>query len=207
VDLRGCGSSEQAGYANTITQYSADVHALVQKLGLRQGIVVGHSMGGSIAMDLAVSCPEFVKGMVLVNPAPAEGFFTPEERQPLLEKMIQDRNLMRMALTAVVPTAAHGDLFEALVDDAMIAGPTVVSNYKSLCEADYRQELAEIKIPALIVYGKQDSLISLDMMERTRDVIAGSELLVYDEVGHSPNVEAPVRLTADIHKFLNSLAC
>lgn len=207
VDLRGCGNSGQAEEANTIGQYSADVHAISQELGLGQAIVIGHSMGGSIAMDLAVNRPEFVKGMVLVNPAPAEGFVTPEERQPLLEQMIRDRNLMRMALSAVVPTAANGELFEALVDDAMIAGPTIVPNYKSLGEADYRQQLAQAKIPTLIVYGKQDSLISLDMMERTRDVIAGSELIVYDEVGHSPNVEAPERLTKDIHKFVSSLAC
>ena len=202
MDLRGCGRSEQPGYGHEISQYSADVRALVSELGLNSSVVVGHSMGGAIAMDMAVTEPMLVKGMVLVNPAPAEGIVTPEERKPLIEKMICDRNLMKMALAAVVPTAAQGEFFESLVDDAMIAGPTIIPNYTSLGEADYRERLADVNIPALIVFGTQDSLLTLDMMERTLDAIPDSELVLYEGIGHSPSVEAPQRLVRDIERFV-----
>ncbi|MFC4766016.1 alpha/beta fold hydrolase [Effusibacillus consociatus] len=205
LDLRGCGQSEQPGHGNTVPQYSSDARALLKELGFKNVIVVGHSMGGSITMDMAVTEPEMVQGIVLVNPAPAEGLVTPEERKPLLEQMIRDRNLMKMALAAVIPTAAQGEFFESLVDDAMIAGPTVVSNYTSLSEADYREKLAAVKIPTLIVFGTQDSLISLDMMERTRDAIPCSELVLYEGIGHSPNVEAPERLAEDIKRFAEKI--
>ncbi|WP_018130857.1 alpha/beta fold hydrolase [Effusibacillus pohliae] len=205
MDLRGCGRSDQPGNGYNVPQYSEDVRALVRKLGLGRVIVVGHSMGGAIAMDMAVAEPECVQAMVLVNPAPAEGIVTPEERKPLIEQMIRDRNLMKMALAAVVPTAAQGEFFERLVDDAMIAGPTIIPNYTSLGQADYRDRLAHVNVPALIVYGTQDSLISLDMMERTQDAIPGSELLLYEGVGHSPNVEAPERLVEDVVRFVSRL--
>jgi branched-chain amino acid transport system permease protein len=201
VDLRGCGQSEPAG-GNSIPQYAADVQAILQELGLSKVTLVGHSMGGAISMELAVSCPELVEAMVLVNPAPAEGLVTPEERKPLVEMMIKDRNLMKMSLAAVIPTAASGEFFEALVDDAMIAGPTAVPNYTSIGARDFRPALASCRIPTLIVYGVQDSLISLEMMERTRDSIPESTLLLYEGMGHSPNVEAPERLMQDLEAFL-----
>lgn len=202
MDLRGCGRSERPGWGHAVPQYSADVRELIRELGLENVVLVGHSMGGSIAMDMVVSVPGAFRGLILVNPAPAEGMVTSEERRPLIEQMIRDRHLMRMALAAVVPTAAEGDFFEALVDDAMIAGPTMVPNYVSLGYADYRERLAAVRIPTLIVYGTLDSLISLDMMIRTQKTIPGSELILYEGVGHSPNVEAPERLVKDIVRFV-----
>ncbi|PWK15704.1 alpha/beta fold hydrolase [Tumebacillus permanentifrigoris] len=201
IDLRGCGQSEPAG-GNSIPQYAADVQAMLQELGLNRVTLVGHSMGGAISMAVAINAPELVEAMVLVNSAPAEGITTPDERKPLLEMMIKDRNFMKMALAAVVPTAATGEFFEALVDDAMIAGPTTVPNYTSLGEQDFRPALASCQIPTLIVYGVQDTLISLEMMERTRDSIPESTLLLYEGMGHSPNVEAPARLMQDLEAFL-----
>ncbi|GAX89449.1 alpha/beta fold hydrolase [Effusibacillus lacus] len=205
LDLRGAGKSDKPGDGYAVPRYSEDVRALLKHLGHESVIAVGHSMGGAIAMDMAVNQPGLVKGMVLVNPAPAEGFVTPEERKPLIEQMIRDRNLMKMALSAVVPTAAQGELFEAIVDDAMIAGPTIVSNYTSLGQADYRSRLSGLAIPTLIVYGVLDTLIPLDMIERTRDAIAGSELVLYDGIGHSPNVEVPDRLVKDISRFIEKI--
>lgn len=205
VDLRGCGKSEAPG-GNSVPQYSADVRALVQELGLQNVIAVGHSMGGAISMDIATVAPGLLKGMVLVNSAPAEGIVTPEERRPLIEQMIADRNLMKMSLAAVMPTAAQGELFEALVDDAMIAGPTCIPNYISLGETDYREALAATSLPTLIIYGDMDSLIALDMMERTQQAIPGSEMVLYEGIGHSPNVEAPERMVEDLLRFAARLA-
>lgn len=205
VDLRGCGQSEAPGVGNTVEQYSADVRALLHELGLGNVVVVGHSMGGAITMDMAVREPELMRGMVLLNSAPAEGIVTPEERKPLIQMMINDRNLMKMALAAVVPTAATGDFFEALLEDAMVAAPTMISNYTSLGEADYREQLKDLQIPTLILYGTQDSLITLDMMERTRDAIPNAALITYEGIGHSPNVEAPERFLGDIFTFVKEL--
>jgi 3-oxoadipate enol-lactonase len=203
VDLRGCGRSEgDGGAGNNVKQYSADLRALLKALGHEKAVLVGHSMGGAIAMDMAVNEPDLVEAMVLINSAPAEGIVTPEERKPLIEQMIRDRNLMKMALAAVVPTAATGEFFEKLVDDAMVAAPTMVPNYTSLGEADYREQLAGADLRTLIVYGQLDSLITQDMMERTQAVIPGSELVLYEGVGHSPCVEAPERLLQDIVRFV-----
>ncbi|MBL0388722.1 alpha/beta hydrolase [Tumebacillus sp. ITR2] len=201
VDLRGCGQSEPAG-GNSVPQYAADVKALLEELGKTQVTLVGHSMGGAISMELAVTAPHLLEGMVLINSSPAEGLVTPDERKPLVEMMTKDRNLMKMSLAAVVPTAASGEFFELLVEDAMIAGPTAVPNYTSLGETDYRPLLSNCTIPTLIVFGTQDSLITMEMTERTRDAIPGSQVVLYEGIGHSPNIEAPQRLIDDVTAFV-----
>ncbi|ASS75318.1 hypothetical protein CIG75_10160 [Tumebacillus algifaecis] len=203
ADLRGCGqSSGDGGVGNNVQQYSADLRELLQALGHERVVLVGHSLGGAVAMDIACHAPDLVEGMLLINSSPIVGLVTPEERKPLLEQMGRDRNLMKMALAAVMPTAASGEFFEKLVDDAMIAAPTMVPNYTSLGEADYREPLAKQAVRTLIVYGQLDNLITQDMMERTRDGIAGSELVFYEGVGHSPNVEAPEKLVQEIIRFI-----
>ncbi|ARU62878.1 hypothetical protein CBW65_19275 [Tumebacillus avium] len=202
ADLRGCGQSAgDGGKGNNIKQYSADLRALLKHLGHEQVVLVGHSLGGSVAMDIAANAPELVDGMLLLNSAPIDGLVTPDERKPLIEQMVSDRNLMKMSLAAVVPTAAQGEFFELLVEDAMIAAQTAVPNYTSLGEADYREQLGRGHVRTMIVYGQLDSLITQDMMERTHEGIPGSELVLYEHVGHSPNVEAPERLLQDIVRF------
>jgi 3-oxoadipate enol-lactonase len=201
VDLRGFCEAGAPREGNLIELYGASIRGLLHELGWEKAVFVGHSLGGAVTMEIAVSEPELAAGIVLINSAPAEGFYTPEERKPLMEKLTQDRNLMKMALTSMVPTAATGEFFERLVDDAMNASPTYIPNADALGEVDYRERLSRLEIPALIVYGNQDILITLDMMERTRDAIREAELLIYEGIGHSPNVEAPERLVEDVLKF------
>lgn len=182
------------------------MRALIRELGLQNVVVVGHSLGGAVTMDMAVTEPALMQGMVLICSAPAEGFVTPEERHPLIEKMLEDRNLMKMSLAAAIPTAAQGEFFERLVNDAMIAGPACVPNYQSLGQVDYREGLQNSDIPTLVVSCALDSIITLDMLQRTADVTPNSELLVYDGSGHLPMVEAPEQLVKDLKKFVDQVA-
>lgn len=201
VDLRGNGESEQAD-SYSIPEYGADVREQIKALGLTDVIVVGHSMGGAVAMDIAANEPELIRGFLLLNSAPIDGMDASEEIIPLLVQMSQDRNLMKMSLAATVPTAASGELFEALVDDAMLAASTVVPNYKSIGSIDYRLQLAETELPCKIVYGTLDNLITREMVDRTQQAIPGSELVLLEGVGHGTTVEAPERVVAEIHRFV-----
>jgi 3-oxoadipate enol-lactonase len=203
IDLRGCGQSGQAE-SYSVPEYASDVRALIETLALQNVVLVGHSMGGAIAMDIAVHAPALVQGLLLLNPAPAEGLDAPDEPIPLLEQMSRDRNLMKMALAATMPTAAGGELFEKLVDDAMVAGPTVLPNYRSIGEIDYRPQLVGLQIPATILYGALDNLISRELIDRTQQAIPGCELVLYEGIGHSPNVEAPKLFIADVKHFVES---
>ncbi len=71
LDLRGHGASTvPEGTSITIADFAADVGAIIAVTGLNQPIVVGHSMGGMIVLNLAVDYPDYVGGIVMLDPAP-----------------------------------------------------------------------------------------------------------------------------------------
>ena len=73
VDLRGSGSSDGACGPRNLERFAADLRELVDALGIAPVVVVGHSMGATVALRLAVDAPEMVSGLILIAPVPASG--------------------------------------------------------------------------------------------------------------------------------------
>lgn len=193
-DLRGFGQTDKPGKGQDIPTYAEDLAGFLRVMGVESALVVGHSLGGSIAMRLTLEYPSLVRGLVLVDSGPAEGLITPPQNYPLLEAMKTNRELMRMALIGVAPTAAQDDFFARLVDDAMLAAPVAADNARSLEQVIFTPRLGEISVPTLVVWGDKDALVPLDATERTAAGIKNSRLVILDGVGHSAPIEAPERL-------------
>jgi 3-oxoadipate enol-lactonase len=123
-DLRGCGETWRlqnqlsAGEPNQhthdykndyeIESQAVDLAALVDALGWDEFDLMGHSSGGAIAMEFALANPERVHTLTLLDSAPIEGVFTPVDMLMLLEQMREDRELLRNALAALMPTYPTG---------------------------------------------------------------------------------------------------
>lgn len=193
-DLRGFGQSDKPGKGQDIPTYAEDIADFVAALGIEPAAVVGHSLGGSIAMQLTLEHPELVRWLILVDSGPAEGLTTPPQNYSVLEAMKTNRDLMRMALIGVAPTATQGDFFESLVDDAMLAAPVAADNARSLEQVIFTPHLGEIGVPVVVVWGEKDALVPRDATERTAAGIRGSRFIILDGVGHSAPIEAPERL-------------
>ncbi len=72
-DLRGCGETGRPGIGHSIEQLASDLHAFSRGLDLPAFHLVGHSLGGAVAMQFALDHPERVRSILLAAPAPAEG--------------------------------------------------------------------------------------------------------------------------------------
>lgn len=72
-DLRGCGETGRPGVGHSVEQLASDLYAFSRKLDLPPFHLVGHSLGGAVALQYALDHPEMVRTMLLVAPAPAEG--------------------------------------------------------------------------------------------------------------------------------------
>lgn len=190
-DLRGFGRSGKPGHGYTIRQYAADLAALAEVLGLSAAHWVGHSLGGSVVLQLALDHPERARSLCLIDPGPAEGLLTPEERFPLLALTARNRDYMKAALAGIAAGAPRDAYFEALVDDAMAAGEVLVPNARDLNAWNVQARLGEIRVSALIVQGEQDPLVPLEAVRRTAAGIPGARLEVMPGVGHSPPIERP----------------
>ena len=73
VDLRGSGASARAGGPYRLERFAADIRELVEARGIAPALVVGHSMGATVALRFALDAPQAVRALVLVAPVPASG--------------------------------------------------------------------------------------------------------------------------------------
>ena len=120
---------------------------------IERPVLVGHSLGGAVAISLAVRNPKLLRGLVLVDSAAPSGLQTPEDRYPMIESMRTSRDVLSAALSAVVPTLKDKAFFEALVDDAALMAPTAwVGNARALSRFDYKGKCGAFTAPTL-VYG------------------------------------------------------
>lgn len=202
-DLRGCGDSDKPDPVWSMNDLAEDIYQFTQALGLTRFTLVGHSLGGGVAQYLAVNHPGAVERLLLINSAPAEGLKTPPDRYAQLEFAVKMPDILKMALGAMMPTAPKDDYYARLLEESVAkSAAALIPNGHALDDMDLTEAARGIKVPTLILYGKKDMLVTLDMMERTRDTIPGAVLEVWEEVGHSAPVEDPARFTKRLLDFI-----
>ncbi len=212
-DNRDAGENdpEDAGY--TISDMAGDVAALLDTLGIERAAAVGHSMGGFIALHLAIDHPERVSKLVLVGTSPAAGLaigqpFPPPPREswitdPVARSMAAlpqsyapgffDRNPDKLAEFAERSRGNH------ITRDGYARQASAINE-----SHDVRPQLASIAVPALVIHGEVDPSISVKGGRLLVNGITNATMLVYPGVGHHPMREEPERFIDDLRAFLRS---
>jgi pimeloyl-ACP methyl ester carboxylesterase len=176
---------------------------LLDALGIEKAVVVGASLGGWIAAELAVHSPQRVERLVLMSPAglripeapPTDLFFLPPEK--LVPTLFHD------------PAVAEG-LFpaEPSVDDIMRAyrNNTAFARYAwrpFLNDPKLERRLYRVTAPTLVIWPDDDQVIPRAHAERYAERIAGARLEVIPECGHALYGEKPQEITAAVLAFTN----
>ena len=218
-DMRGCGDSDRPPDGYTIAQHADDLDRFIRTLKLPRLHLVGHSLGGCVAMEYALSRPKHLKTLTLVAPAPAEGqtvlqktgfgnaFWggtnTAERAYRWLEVLGISRNVLRRIFKQMAPTLSDDTRFEALVDDAIrMPHNAAAGHLQSLKEWDVRSELADLDMPVLIVGGQEDALIPAEALQETAANLPNGRLVLWPTVGHTPQLERPERFIRLLIKFI-----
>jgi pimeloyl-ACP methyl ester carboxylesterase len=167
--------------------------------------IIGFSLGGWLAAELAATCPERVTRLVLVDAVglKVEGaevadifLLTPQELAPLV---FYDVNQVaeRDKLFPVKPTPEEVELRENSQIMAQLLGWKPYMHNPKLIH-----RLRRVNAPTLVVWGRQDRLVPLAHGEAYRSAIRGAELRVIDRCGHSPQLERPAEFVALVEEFL-----
>jgi len=191
-------------------------------LGRERATVVGHSLGGGVAMQLAYQFPEMIERLVLVS----SGGLGPEVSPVLRAAALPGADLFisftagtgqrvgsvlgrGLAAIGLRPNADFAEVargYASLEDPARRAAfldtlRSVVGTGGQRVHAGDRLYLAEA-VPVLIVWGARDSIIPVRHGENAHRAIPGSRLEVFEDVGHMPQLEAPGRFIAVLERFL-----
>ena len=208
VDNRGAGQTDapDGEEAYGVKPFADDLVELVGQLGLREIVLVGHSMGGATAMQFAVDHPELVRALVLVDPAGPDGIDADVRAGVTDVEATVDARTSRRA--PVSPDTwgpdVPRDFAEALAAD-MNAAPErrLRGSYRSMLTLRIGERVARLSMPVLMMAGDQDQTVPLrNLLDTYLKLPAGSGLHVWHGVGHSPNVETPDRFVRVLRRFV-----
>jgi len=217
--LRGCGQSEAPTSGYGIAELAGDLRALVDKLGLKRFVLVGHSLGGAVATELAGQMPDRVSSLLLIAPAPTSGPVLLRQGANQLGRLMRAFDADVPAVSAMVQwSQAAGmhrrflrrgleDLLgharlppeerEAFLDDASgVPAQAIVGILSALQHWDPRPSLAAVRAPVTVLWGEADTLISREAVEATSRDFPNGRLVAWPGVGHCPQFERPEEFAA-----------
>ena len=198
-DMVNFGRSERIN-SSEIDDYADYLEAFINKLELKDVVLVAHSLGGAVAMKTAINRPELVSRLLLVDSCPIDGLRTPEESYPVIELYKSNPGLLKKALHSIAPELEDEQLLNALTDNAYLMNPDSYAGHpRSLEKVDFRDTASGYTGPVRFIVGKKDPLISVEMAEETMKYFNGDVITV--ENGHSIIVEDPDRFMEILKEF------
>jgi 3-oxoadipate enol-lactonase len=189
-DLRGLGESEVRAGTNTMDQYAGDVHALLEQLKTGPIVLVGHSMGGYVALAFARRYPSMLKGLVLVGTkAGSDSAEVAAGRRSTADKVKAEGS--KVVVDAMAPrmlSAKNSDAGAAAQVRSFMAGSQpdgVVGALLGMAERpDSTELLASIKVPTLIIAGADDVVIPPVESEKMATAVKGATYKIIPDAGH-----------------------
>jgi pimeloyl-ACP methyl ester carboxylesterase len=193
---------------------------LMDALDIRQAVLVGNSAGGTVAMNAALTQPERVLALVLVDAAVYSGGGAPGWVRPLLDTP-QAHHLGPLLVRSIGERGM--DLLDSAWHDRNRITPEIVEGYRRPLQAenwdvglwqltrssrasDLADRLDEFTMPVLVVTGDDDRIVPTDDSLRLADEIPGAGLAVFESCGHVPQEECPEAFLQAVIPFLQQFS-
>ncbi len=190
-DLVGFGRSRARTLAPAIPEMARLLWQWLDARQVGKTHLIGHSMGGQIAIHMATRQPARVQRLVLVSAAGIPREFSLVAAARLLAEIISPR---RWGNPAFLPTVAT---------DVLRAGPrSLLRAGLHILRDDVRPLLPQIKAPTLLVWGRQDPLTPLVHGQEMANAIPDAKLVVFEDAAHMPMVDRPEQFNREVLNFL-----
>ena len=199
----GFSAAPAAGYDNA--SYTAVLLALLDSLGIPDAVLVGHSMGGQIAAEVALAAPQRVRGLVLLDPS---GYRGPIRRRVL--RQVAAPLLSRTAVAAILRycfadprRVTPNDIDQYYAPVARPPGRRAIAQVLGEFRFDMlRGRAAAIAAPTLILWGTADRITPFqEVADIANDLPRAAVVLIHD-AGHNPQEEQPAEVNRQLIAYL-----
>jgi pimeloyl-ACP methyl ester carboxylesterase len=201
----------------SMAAFVGTVDALTRKLGFQKFTLAGNSMGGGIALNYAIAHPDRLTGLVLVD---AGGAPDAKPRALPIGFRIAQTPVLRDITLYVTPRSFIEKSMHQSVSVQSIVTDQMVDRYWELLRYPGNRQatldrfttkrvptdpaaIRAIKVPTLVIWGEEDSLIPFSAGQWFAANIPGSKLVSYKAVGHIPMEEAPDRSVTDLMNWMS----
>lgn len=202
LDLPGHGKSDGIGF-QSVVDYAQSIAAFIRALKLPPVILVGHSMGGAIALMLALRFPKRVRGLALV------GSGARLRVSPAILESASNPATFPTAVQTVINLAfgpqAEARLKELAAERMLATRSSVLHGDFLACDAfDVMEKVNRIKAPTLVLCGSEDKMTPVRYSEFFHETIEESQLHIIPGAGHMVMLEEPQAVAQILLDFLNT---
>jgi 3-oxoadipate enol-lactonase len=210
VDLRGCGESEPSDGPALMEALAGDVAGVLDALHVERAALVGHSTGGYVALAFFRMYEERVAGLALVASHVAEDASRSASADPVQRELAAGRDDLarRLERDGTMDAAVESYLPRYFAPAVYRERPELVERTRAIMlrqsargcaqlvrgmkeRLDSHDLLEDVRVPALVIAGAQDTYLNVETLRETAAAIADAALVVLDGVGHLPMLEAP----------------
>lgn len=218
-DLPGFGHSPMPEWNLTVPAYGRLVDELCVALDAHGSTLVGNSMGGFIAAEAAINRPDWVERLVLVSAAGISHARMRKEPVMALTRVMGAATplALRINATALRRPRIRQLAFQSVVRHPLrlprellheffvhsVGAPGFVPAVAGLTGYDFLDRLPAIEEPTLIVWGRDDLIVPPSDAAGYRERISGAELVIFEDCGHVPMAERPVRFNRLLERFIS----
>jgi pimeloyl-ACP methyl ester carboxylesterase len=222
LDLPGHGlTGTHPGGKYDYPVFVSVVNEVMEKLLVPRAIIAGNSMGGGTAWMFALTHPERVDGLILVDAAGAPRW---EATQVPIGFRLARTPVINQLMKIITPRSVFEKSLQGSVSVQSVVTPATVDRYwelnrypgnreASLQRFSYahnnhpatKEQLAKIKAPVLILWGEEDKLIPVSSARWFAEALPGSKSIIYPKVGHIPMEEVPDQSAADVKAWIGAV--
>jgi 3-oxoadipate enol-lactonase len=209
-DVRGHGQSDKPEGKYSAGLFANDLAALLKVLDIGGAFVLGHSMGGVVALRFALDFPDLCNALIVSSSS--------AEVNPRATKYWQDlaNTVLEKGMEAIPsdPTRTftksfiekNPEMVEEFARNRAVNDPgAYVKAALAVSEYNYNEELGKIHCPTLIIVGNEDMTTPPGGSVKMSRLITGSKLVIFDDCGHLSYVEQPEVFSKSILDFLGKV--
>lgn len=201
IDLPGHGRSP-APACLIVDQYAAIVSAFITELNFEDVVLVGHSMGGAIALKIALSDSDAIKGLVLMSSGARL-----RVKDELLDGIKSDfESTAEMLTERLWSEEAPDELKELGKKKFMENNPEVVyADYQACNSFDLMDQLNQIELPTLVICGSEDQMTPVKYSRYLAEQMPAATLQIIEGAGHMVHLEQPEVVASHTNQFLKNI--
>jgi 3-oxoadipate enol-lactonase len=205
-DLRGHGGSPVVAGPYTVADLALDVQNLLDGLEIDRFAYAGVSLGGAIGLQLAVTVPERLTGLIVM--ASAARFPDPPSWKARADRVrVEGTEFLVPSRIGAWVTAGFAESDPAETERLLaMLRSTPREGYAACCETiedfDVRDQLSAVTAPTLVIAGAEDPATDPDVVRGIADGIPGARFVVVPQASHLVSAEQPDAVTAEIRQFL-----
>ena len=196
LDLPGFGSSPAPKVAWAVGDYAEIVKGFIQKLGLNNVIIIGHSFGGRVGIKLAARHSKLISKLVLVDSA---GFVDERTKKRAMELTA------KLAKPFFLPKFMQGlrrKIYKYIGADDYVATPWLTETFVKVKNEDLSEEMKKISCPTFLIWGENDTDTPVGFGQRMHALIPNSKFLILKNAGHFGFLDKPEEFVSALFEFI-----